>query len=128
MFGYTVKELRHSIIFYLLKIVFSIYLLITLVLTLLHMGAEYVNVKEIIRAEIKSIVEIFGPGLSKELWNFNLDFINSLGAGLLKNPMIVGIEISQSDQNRVAWDWQGGVVLDKTGRVILVPHQRKQQT
>ncbi|MGK5090489.1 ATP-binding protein [Deltaproteobacteria bacterium TL4] len=86
-------HIRDSIATYLLKIVFSLYLLIAIAVTLIHMVAEYYNEKEQVVQELRLFQNTFEGGLAQAMWDLNTQQINFTLEGVLKIPVIVGIKI-----------------------------------
>ena len=112
----NLEELRDSITFKTLKVVFSIYFLITLTVTAMHMYAEYKRAELSLFAQLKLFEDTFKPSLKDALWNFDNNAVNSAINGLLKNPAIIGVKIISTDNKEVI---EEGVILDKNGRAVL---------
>lgn len=112
------KEIRDSITFKVLKIVFSIYFLVTLSVTGLHMIAEYKNAEEGLKAELANFETLFSSTLANALWTLETDLIRSTAQGMLKSSVVVGVKVAQEGQYK--WGWEEGVVLDKQGNNTYV--------
>jgi len=61
----------HSISTQLLKIIFGLYFIVAIVVTLVQLTAEYYHVKDEINHELKTLPETFGPGITQALWGFD---------------------------------------------------------
>ncbi len=87
--------IAHSISTRLLRIVFSFYLIITLIVTVIHMGSEYLYIKEGVINELRTFETTFGPGLTQSLWELNFDQVKSTISGIYKIPSIVGVHVKE---------------------------------
>lgn len=95
-------RLQHSLAIRLLRIVFSIYLLITMVITSVQMANEYFLKKDSIKENFVAYQQIFYEGIGHALWNF--DYIQL-------NAMMDGVEKLR--------DIKGFYVFDAKGKLIL---------
>ncbi len=93
MASHPVVPIQHSISTKLLKSVFSVYFLLTVTVTSIHMIVEYQHVREGILQELQTFGETFEPGLSISLYEMNIHHLDSTLAGLVKVPTVVGIKI-----------------------------------
>ncbi len=101
MLRYRFNTIQKSIAATLLKAVFSIYLLVALVVTLVHISVEYYYTKNKIYQEIQLIYTTFAPGLSESLWHFNLEQVRQIVQGMAKVPIIVGLELENEEGDTV---------------------------
>ncbi len=99
--GHPVKA-RDSIAFQLLKTVFLFYIVITFALTSLHMYSEYMNAKSRVRHDLKVVGETFSPGLSKALWDLNLDQLKPIFLGMAELPAVIGVRIIDENGQEIA--------------------------
>jgi len=78
----------------LLTVVFSIYLVVTLFLTITHILAEYYDTKDTIIHDMQASQKTFEPGLSQSIWTGNKKQLLSLVQGIEKIPFIVGVQVN----------------------------------
>jgi len=77
-----------------LRVVFSIYLTVTLLITSAQFLVEYLKTRDAILVELYQLEETVQGPMSISLWQFNQTQLNELVAGLVKMPIIVGVDIS----------------------------------
>ena len=68
-----IDKIEHSIARKLLIRVFSIYFIITIVITLIHMYEEYQYTKNSVYKEVVVLEKTFVTPLSTAVWNYNID-------------------------------------------------------
>ncbi|MBF0349678.1 MAG: SpoIIE family protein phosphatase [SAR324 cluster bacterium] len=115
MSSYTSVSVKDSIATKLLKVVFSIYLLIAVTVTLVHMGAEYYKTKDDILNDLKVFHGTFEAGLSQAIWDVNVSQENLLLNGIVKLPVIVGVKIETNDGISGA-----GVILNQKNEMVFL--------
>jgi len=117
--------LKHSIIRRLLIVVFSIYLLVTVTLTFLHMDFEYKFSEREVVASLKNIQAMVHDSLSQAIWEFNTPQLNSILHGLLSNQYVVGakLEIPQNDTTQEMHSQELGLVPGPNGTLAYVDPQ-----
>lgn len=118
---------RHSIIKRLLVVVFSIYLIITVSVTLLHMNFEYEFSKRQTIASLKNIEEMTHDSISQAIWEFNSTQLDTILNGLVNNQFVVGVklEIPENDTVSELISKEIGMVQDADGNIIEVnPHTK----
>jgi len=64
------NKFKNSISLKLLKVVLTIYVIITIIMTMVHVVVEYKNTKDSIRSEIMDLEKTFKQPLAKAIWNF----------------------------------------------------------
>ncbi len=111
----TVK-IRHSISTRLLKIVLSIYIAVTIVVTVMHILIVYDNAKSDIIRELNTIQRTFEDSLSQALWHLDKDQLSVTVAGITELPTITGVEVY--DLNGKILEHYGQVTEDKSGGII----------
>jgi len=99
--------IRNSISTRLLKVVFSLYLVIAVGVTIGHMILEYRYQKDNIRQDLEDIQKTFEQSIALDLWNMNQKSLSSTLNGMLKIPAIVGVKIQNSSELDVA---MGGII------------------
>ncbi|MCP4353730.1 MAG: hypothetical protein GY795_50425, partial [Desulfobacterales bacterium] len=107
---------RKSIAAALLKIVFSIYLGIAVIVTSGQMIREYYDVKEAVVYELTVFEQVFAKSLGFALWNVDMPELESLVAGIIKFPDIVGIKVM--DHKKSAILAGRGIVLNEEGEPV----------
>ncbi|WP_096086250.1 sensor histidine kinase [Agaribacterium haliotis] len=73
--------------------VFSLYVVIALLTTTLHMWIEFKNTKNDVQHELKIISESIAPGIAKALWDFHDEQILSIVQGTLSHPSIIATRV-----------------------------------
>ncbi len=86
--------LKESLPAKLLTKVFSVYLVVTILLTSFHLVAEYQNTQELVLRELEGLSRSFNPGLSLSVWNEDENQARSIAAGILESPSIVKVQIN----------------------------------
>ena len=89
-------ENKNSLAIRLLRIVFSIYLLITVSITALQMVSEYRSEKETIEENFLGYQDIFYEGVANALWNYDIDQLNAMLDGMDELHDISGVKIFDS--------------------------------
>lgn len=77
----------------LLKIVLSLYFLVTLVTTLTHIYLEYASAKDDVRNELAITEQAFTDSLASSLWILDLHQLGISANGITQSPLVTGIEI-----------------------------------
>ena len=77
----------------LLRVIFSIYLAVTLLVTGVQFFAEYVKTKESILNELEQLARTVSAPVSTSLWQYNEKQVEALSSGLLEMPIVEGIDI-----------------------------------
>jgi len=114
---FTLNKMQHSIALKLLKVVFSFYFIITFVLTLGHMFAEWESAKKNVRTELTHLQNIFESGLAAAVWSFENDLIISTANGLLQSPIITGYQIIASNAD---YHWEAGTIEELSGKKVFI--------
>lgn len=111
------RDIRKSISVRLLRIVFSIYFVLTLTVTISQMVIEYYGAKDDIKEELSVIGKTFKGGLLSAIWNVDMEQIDFLLTGLLQNPIVVGVEIVSPTDGAMG-SIRRGLVVEETGRLV----------
>lgn len=114
-------HMKNSIATQLLTAVFSIYLIVAVGVTLVHMVAEYYNEKERLKQDLQVFQSTFEPVLESVLWVVDPSQIRSALIGMLKVPIIVGVKIIDYNQNETNLGAMG-LIKDQQGNRIHVKH------
>lgn len=92
---------KNSVGYKLLKVVFSFYILIALIVTVAHMFSEYKNAKSIISEDMLNIEYSFKNQLANSVWHFDNALIEEVIHGILSTRSIIGITIQSKDSNLI---------------------------
>ena len=121
MQNYQTVPLKHSIVTRLLKITFTIYFIVTLTVTLIHMGVEYYHTKSSVIEELKILQKTFEPGLEDTIWTLDLERLDSILKGMLEHPIIIGVKAL--DEDRLVRFGATGTIVDRDGEYIKIDDQ-----
>lgn len=94
-------HLGDSIAARLLKVVFSIYLVISIALTALHMTTEYMKTKQEVRREVEALHQIIRLGLTNAFYDADLFQVQDILEGMASSPSIIGCKLDDSMGNTV---------------------------
>lgn len=86
----------------LLNQVLSIYFILTLVVTAGQVLAEYANTKNHVKQELITVQRTFSAGLTRAIWELNLQQAQAIAEGVMALPMVEGV-----------------TVRDETGKVMI---------
>ena len=100
-------NIRNSLSSRLLKIVLSIYIAVTLVVTVMHVLIEYDSVKKNVHGELVTVQRTFADSLSQALWQLDREQLNVTVDGITELPAIIGASIYGLD----------GVVIASAGQI-----------
>jgi len=101
----------------LLTKVLSVYFILTLVVTLGQVFAEYYNAKNYIKNELSTLQQTFAGSLTRAIWELNTPQTLNIADGLLAIPSIEGIIIR--DDN--------GTIITQSGRYIDIQQRFSNQ-
>jgi len=108
-------SIKDSIATQLLKVVFTLYLMVAVTVTGLHMIAEYYNTKEAIYHELQILHKTTEPSLANALWDMNIEQLESTLKGIVNLPVVVGIRIEDEQQQTVG---KVGTIIDQNEKVM----------
>ncbi len=100
--------IKDSIATRLMRVVFSFYLILVVIVTSTQIAAEYIHTKNLVLDELETLKQAFQPSLERALWEMNNAQLQSSLTGIMKLPNVVGIEIENSN----------GKLLGERGRVL----------
>ena len=106
-------KLKNSIATRLLKIIFGLYLVVTIILTALQMVTEYELTQTAVQDEIKILPNTYGPSLGEALWTFNKSSLHNLLVGMKQIPTVAGVQIKYDNEITAI-----GVIENKNGEYI----------
>ena len=91
-----------------MRVIFSIYLVVTLLITSLQFLSEYWKTQDAIVNELQQLEETVRGPILISLWQYNHNQLDSLTSGLIKMPIIEGIDVfdqnAQSIMSKRAYD------------------------
>ena len=108
---------KDSIATQLFKVVFSLYLILTVVLTLAHMYSEYQQAGTEVRRDLKVVAETFEDSLAKALWDMNLAQLKPAFMGMVEFPTVVGIKLVDENSMEIGTT---GIVGTDTDEIVQV--------
>lgn len=94
----TTPKIKNTIGYKLLKAVFSLYVIIALIITGLHMYSEYVNAKDIVLEDMKNIEKIFLKQMTTTIWNFDTALLEDIISGILVSRSITGVSVQSKEK------------------------------
>lgn len=110
-------SLKDSLAAQLLKIIFGLYFLVTVVVTSVQLTLEYNHAKQEIQQELRTLPSTFGPGMTTAVWGYNDEILHSILVGMYRIPIVVGVQVKDLDGNRL----QGiGRIIDDAGRNLEI--------
>lgn len=118
-----IVKLKDSITIQLLKVVFSFYFVLTIIMTITHMTAEFLDTKANVTRQLEVIGNNFEPGLAHALWDMNLEQLQPTFLGMVQFPAVVGVKLENEEGEEVG---ASGMVTNQDGTVVMVdPEGRK---
>ncbi len=99
---------KHSISRKLLKVVFTIYFSLTILITGIHVMVEYEYTKNIINDELKRLEKTFKPAITTAMWELNSEQLKALTDGIYNLAIVTGVEITDNE----------GLIKEKRGRAV----------
>lgn len=102
----------------LLTRVLSVYFVLTLLVTVVQISAEYFDTKRALIAELQNQQSTFSGSLTRSLWEFNNPQIDSIADGLISIPAIAGVLIRDDS----------GAIVVQLGETLSVDDLPEQAT
>lgn len=97
----SVLNVTNSISNQLFKLIFGLYCLIAVSVTIIQIVEEYRYTQQTIAEELKTYEHIFGPVLAKALWNLDREQVNDVTQGFSEVPIIVSVKIERLQDNKL---------------------------
>lgn len=97
----SLRRLKGSLAIQLLKVVFSIYLVITVFITGLQMKDAYDAEQDSIKGNLLAYETIFGKSISNALWNIDTDQVDATLNGIHNLNDVAGVKLSDTQANVV---------------------------
>jgi len=88
---------RNSLGARLLRYVFGFYFIVTVVVTVIQLSAEYYHTKDSMIAEIVALEQTFKSSFAKSLWEYNTSQLESTLLGLHQMEIVAGIKVTNND-------------------------------
>lgn len=114
--------LKHSITKRLLVVVFSIYLILTITVTLAQMNYEYEVTKEHTLKALENIQAMTQDSLNQAVWEFNATQIDSILKGINTNKFLVGEKLLIENNSEIPElkNQQSGYINDVDGKMLYI--------
>ncbi|KXI27807.1 diguanylate cyclase [Paraglaciecola hydrolytica] len=77
-----------------LRVIFSIYLCVTCLITSMQFLSEYLKTQDSISSELRQLEDTVRGPIATSLWQYNQTQLNVLIDGLVKMPIIEGVDVS----------------------------------
>lgn len=105
------KSIKNSISMRLLSSVLSIYFLLTLLVTGIHIAVEYQDAKNEVQNVLEASEQTFHDILATDLWNYDLEQLNITAESIKGLPDITGVEVMGADKKVL---FSSGNTLERT--------------
>ena len=92
------SSVENSISRRLLRSVLSIYFILTLIVTSVHIAIEYYSAKGAVQDMLVASEATFHDILAADLWEYNYDQLGITAESMMRLPFITGIEVSISEE------------------------------
>lgn len=109
-----------SLASYLIIVALTIYLVVALITTAIHIGIEFNRQKGILVNNLANIENSFTGVISSAIWELNTDVLNNTVEGLLANPYISGIEITDHNHRLIVSGTNGNLNGKTVSRQLFV--------
>ncbi|MBF0447920.1 MAG: response regulator [Magnetococcales bacterium] len=107
---------RESISQQLFWLIFSIYLLISLLITSIQILETFARAKKDITHEMHLLARSFDEGIVKALWEVDEKMLQATLDGMLETPTLLGVKICAPLNKKTLAS--AGVILDETGNAL----------
>lgn len=114
---------KEPLAFRLLKVVFSIYLLITILITLLQLTDDYQRENKAISTVLQTTQAIFAANLTAAVWTFDATQIEASVNGIQQISDIVGIQINNMDKPpnwKKPFPIRQGLILNSKKQIVRI--------
>ncbi len=93
--------IKKSIAASLIKKVFSIYFIVTILITCIQLVNEYFHTKDNVREEIEKMETTFETGLAAAVWEYNMAQLDSIIYGMEEISTVLGVKITDDSGNEI---------------------------
>jgi len=100
---------QSSIGFKLLRAIFGLYLIITAIITSVHIAVEYERAKDEVKKALAFNNTVMGQTLSHQVWHLDLEALDHTLSGIIQMPYVVGVSVHSPE----------GTILARTGVVSV---------
>ena len=91
------RIVKNSIGLRLLRMVFGLYFLVTVIITIAQLLSEYAHVKQGVYHDMVDLAETLEDSLTRSLWSYNLEQMNATMVGIDRVSIITGAKVTQVD-------------------------------
>lgn len=84
-----------------MRVIFSIYLVVTFVITGIQFLSEYLKTQNAIISELEQLEATVQGPISTSLWQYNQNQLEALVSGLMQMPIIEGVDILDQDRQSI---------------------------
>ncbi len=123
MSKYAKVSIKNSITTQLLKAVFSIYFVLTVVVTCGHMTQDYLHTKDSVIDELEVIRKTFELSLATAIWDMNFAQLKSVYIGMYTFPSIIGVKILDPNGKSIG---MRGEIINKNGKAVIIDEKGNQ--
>ena len=116
-------SIKNSITTQLLVVVFSLYVIFAITVTVTHMIAEYYNTKQGIKEDLITFQETFEQGLATQVYNFDDQAVSGILRGMIKIPVIEGVTVTNLVDDKSSF----GLVIDAQGSATTISEDGSRQ-
>ena len=106
------RSVENSISKRLLGSVLSIYFVLTLIVTVIHIAIEYHYAKRDIERVLVASENTFHDILTADLWNYDYDQLNITSESIMRLPYVVGLEVFSAEGGKLLFS--GGETIGNT--------------
>jgi diguanylate cyclase (GGDEF)-like protein len=85
----------------LLRLIFTIYLVVTIITTSAQFVSEYVRTQADVTKEIRQIGDVVNPSISRSLWQYDENQVKTLSDGVLRLPSVEAVVILDANQEKI---------------------------
>jgi len=93
---------KHSLGKAVVKSVFTFYLLVAVIVTLVQMYVEFNRVQTTLLNEMRDVSQTISPGLSEQLWNIDDEGVARALSRIIVNEKIMGIQVFDTEGRQVS--------------------------
>ena len=115
------RNFRDSIVTRLIVVIFGLYFIVAVAVTIIQLTSEYYHEKDLIAHEITLLPETFGNSISAAMWTYSDDLIHTILIGINKLPIVTGTKVVQ--HNGTLIDAVGTVKVSNKDNPIKEGHQ-----
>jgi len=101
----------------LLRVIFGLYLMVAIFVTVVQLTLEYYHEKDNITQELRELSTIFGPGISNSFWTLDHSNLQSIILGMEKLSLVIGVQVKDHQGKEV---FSVGNILDNAGKLVVI--------